>query len=110
MAELVDSVLRLLPARRPSDTAILVRALYEYVVTTCWLLIDPTERLYQWADAARRQKAALHNDVLRYEIEVLSDEELDRAIGLDKLPALDQRAREVDEYFGTACPASTPRT
>ena len=42
MAGIVESILRLADAHRPSDTSILVRALYEYAVSTCWLLIDPT--------------------------------------------------------------------
>lgn len=100
MAGLADSVVRLMPARRPLDTAILIRALYEYVVTTCWLLIDPTERMHRWADAARREYAALHRDAARYGVEPLTDEQLERYTGLSRLPPLDQRAREVDEHYG----------
>jgi hypothetical protein len=69
MVGIVDSVMRLMAAERPSDTALLIRALYEYAVTLCWLLIDPTKRLQQWADHAVRERAKLHRDASRFDIE-----------------------------------------
>ena len=51
-----ESTAALLHLRRQADTQILVRSLYEHVLTYCWIAIDPRERVYAWRNHAAVQR------------------------------------------------------
>jgi Family of unknown function (DUF5677) len=94
-----ESTVALLHLRRQADTQVLVRSLYEHVLTYCWIAIDPRERVYAWRDHAAVQRKRLHNDAARLGIPVLTEEQLAEAAELDEIKQLIDRANEVDAYW-----------
>ncbi len=101
MADTVESVMALMQARMPVDSLILLRALYEQVVTYCWIAIEPDSHLELWRSNAEMQMRRLHNDALLFGHTVLSKKELARTAGAKELPPLTQLAGEVDEHWGS---------
>jgi hypothetical protein len=99
IAGIGESVRALLPMRRQADTQILVRALYEHVLTYCWIAIDPRNRVYEWRDHAVVQRKRLHNDAARLGIQILSEDQFAEAAVLDEIKRLIERADEVDAYW-----------
>ncbi len=100
MAGLLKSIGLLANERRPSDSGVLVRALYEHVVIFCWLAIDPGPRVDALIDHARVRRRALHDDARQVGIDdLLSPEDLEMAAAAARLLPLDQLATEVDEHW-----------
>jgi hypothetical protein len=100
MADIVDSLMVLMADGCGVDSAILLRALYEHVVTYCWISIDRDENYDRWRSGGLYYQRALHNDSLPYGIEVLSQEELQATKGARKSPSVPAMAKEVDEHWG----------
>lgn len=100
MAGIVDSLTVLVTTQRQSDSLVLLRVLYEHVITFCWLAIDPEPRVDRWAEHSTAQRLKLHRDAALFDITLMTDEELMNARDARRLPPLDQRADEVDEYWG----------
>jgi hypothetical protein len=102
---LTESMALLIRGRRPSDTIVLLRALYEHVVMFSWLAINPEARIADWASNSRYYMKKLHNDALDFGVEVLTTEELEQSVGARALdPRLPGRAAEVDDYWGPRIP------
>jgi hypothetical protein len=99
IAGIGESIDALVPTRRQADAQILLRALYEHVLTYCWIAIDPRDRVYEWRDHAVVQRRRLHNDASRLGIQILSDEQYAEAAELDEIKRLIERADEVDAYW-----------
>jgi hypothetical protein len=59
----LDSLMELLPWRRAADASVLVRCLYEQVVTFAWIAIDPADHSEQWVRWDRRQRIKVDNDL-----------------------------------------------
>lgn len=99
MAGMLDSITALLGTRRQSDALILIRVLYEHVVVFCWMLIDPEERVIEWASNATRRRRTLHFDAADFGIEVMAEEELAEAEGARLHARLGELADEVDDFW-----------
>ena len=100
MSDLVDSMRLLIPSRRQSDVLILLRALYEHMVTFCWVAIDPDVNTQTWINHSWIERKKLHNDLIAFGIDdLMSESELERAKTLKVMPSIDQRAKAVDAYW-----------
>jgi Family of unknown function (DUF5677) len=64
MADIVDSLMVLMGGGRGVDSAILLRALYEHVVTYCWISIDRDANYERWRSGGLYYQRALHYDAL----------------------------------------------
>jgi hypothetical protein len=101
MAGLVESMRQLVQPERQVDNHILLRALYEHLVMFLWLAIDPAPRVHEWHGHTMVHRRTLHLDAVRFGADgVLSPEALAQAEGFEKLHPLEQRAAEVDQYWG----------
>lgn len=109
MAGLVDTMALLADKRRPSDVLVLLRVLYEHVVTFAWLAIDPQVRVEKWSDHAAYWQRKTHNDALTWGHSLLTDAELAEADNAQPLPSLEKRAAEVDDYWEPRIPGFRPR-
>ena len=110
IAGIGESVVALVTMRRQADTQILVRSLYEHVLTYCWIAIDPRDRVYEWRDHAVVQRRRLHNDAARLGIQILSDDQFAEAAELDEIKRLMERADEVDAYWSARITGFRPPT
>src|SRR3954452_18745241 len=99
IAGIGESVAALVVTRRQADAQILVRALYEHVLTYCWIAIDPEERVYQWRDHAVVQNRKLHNDAADFGVGILSEDMLAEAVELEEIAKLMRRADECDAFW-----------
>lgn len=99
MCDSVETLMLLLPDRRDPDAQIVLRSLYEQVVTFAWVMIDPTERHRRWEGESMKELLRLHNDARRFGERVLSDREVEMSERATGLPRLTQRAVEADEYW-----------
>jgi len=96
----LESLRPLADPQRQTDALVLLRSLYENVVTFMWLAIDPEPRVQEWHAAALYQRSVLHREARPYGAgEVLSEEELQQA-DKAKLKPLQQLAAEVDDHWG----------
>lgn len=93
------SMLALLAVRRQADTLILLRALYEHVLTLCWLAIEPDRHVQAWRDHAVVHRKRLHNDALAFGVELMEQSQLDEAAELSEIVQLQQRAEAVDRFW-----------
>jgi hypothetical protein len=109
IAGIGESVAALLHLRRQADTQILVRSLYEHVLTYCWIAIYPRDRVYAWRDHAAVQRKRLHKDAARLGIPVLTEAQLAEAAELDEIKQLIDRANEVDASGRSAYGDFDPR-
>lgn len=107
-ADLALSMAELAAARRPSNVMILFRALYEHVVTFCWLAIDPEPRVQQWVEHAQFWQSKLHNDVSQYGHTLLSGADLEAAQQAGQIPPLANRADEIDKHWAPLLPGFRP--
>jgi hypothetical protein len=91
------------------DTLILLRALYEQVVTFCWLAISPEKHIDAWGVAEFRWQLRLHKDAVAYGHPALSpagvaaaERGIKRAAekGAENMPNLKKLAEEVDGHWG----------
>ena len=64
-------------SRAYNDVLVLLRTLYEQVVTFCWLAIDSDRHLVAWANEAHIERLRLHNDALIYGHSILTEEEVE---------------------------------
>lgn len=104
MAGTVETMMDLADDGRQADSAVLLRALYEHMVTFAWILVDPEPRLDWWADDARREMRKLHNDADVYGMGFLSEADQARGKVAKELPPLDQQAAEVDKFWTLRLP------
>ena len=100
MADTVASMMILMCAGRAADGRILLRALYEQVVTFCWVAIDPEVHGQAWNDNAVVQLRKMHKDAERYGVTVMTPEQTAIAAAAEPMPSLIQRAHEVDAHWG----------
>jgi hypothetical protein len=100
------SIVALIPERRATDAAALLRALLEGVVTFAWIGINPQEHASAWLRWDRKQRLKLDNDVIASGAHPVLTPEVrkDFAAIIDAGPsmpdALPQRADEVDRHWG----------
>jgi len=100
------SIVALVPERRATDAAVLLRALFEGVVTFAWIGIDPAVHAPAWLRWDRKGRLKLDNDVIgsgadpMLTPDVRRDFEAIVAEGPSMPDALPQRAEEVDRYWG----------
>lgn len=115
MTALLESLAALADPPRQPDALILVRALYEHLITFAWLAIDPKPRVEEYLGHSMVHKRTLANDAASYGLDLLSDFERMLAEQGKALAPVDQRAAEVDAYWGQRIkglyqdPASGPR-
>jgi hypothetical protein len=76
MADTVESLIDLMAAEQDLDGQILVRSLYEQVVTFAWLSIDPDTRQWRWVGEGRWDLLKAHNDATAFGLTLLSGEEV----------------------------------
>ena len=83
------------------DSGILLRVLYEQVVTFCWIATDPASNYPTWQSDGLVQNRKLHNDALQYGITFLDAAELAAAqAATDQLPDVASMADKVDRHWG----------
>ncbi len=100
MADIVDSLMVLMTGGCGVDSSILLRVLYEHVVTYCWISIDRDGNYDRWRSGGLYYQRALHNDALPYGIQILSQAELQATKGAKKPPSVPAMAKDVDEHWG----------
>jgi hypothetical protein len=108
MADTVESMVALNEGKYALDTLILLRALYEQVVTFRWLAISPEKHIDAWGVAEFRWQLRLHKDSLAYGHLALSpagvaaaERGIEQAAGKGaNMPPLKKLAEEVDEHWG----------
>ena len=84
---------------RLADAQVSLRVMLEHAITFCWIAIDPEANLAEWRrwDDWRRKK--VHNDAVKYEIEVLSEDRIE-AIGDPPRPKpVPEMAEAADRYW-----------
>jgi hypothetical protein len=101
MADIVDSLMVLMAGGCGVDSSILLRALYEHVVTYCWISIDRDDNYERWRSGSLYYQRALHNDAKPYGIQVLAPDELEATAGAEKSAAVPEMAKAVDEHWGS---------
>jgi hypothetical protein len=98
----LEAIFALLPEGRDSDALVLLRSLYEHVVTFAWLGADPTEeRMQRWMKSDRQARLDADDDCRQLGVIVLTDEQramFERQVkNLPKeMPTLEQRTRAAD--------------
>jgi hypothetical protein len=101
MAGIVESMDRLVDPRCQPDAVVLLRTLYENLVNLAWFAIDPDTRVFDLIGHAMVKRKAMHNDLVAYGVDdLMSPDELERAKRYEALAPLDQRAEQVDMYWG----------
>lgn len=100
MADTVDAMRALMAHGLSVDGSILLRALYEQVVTYLWLAIDPETRKDAWASNAHWHLRKLHHDALAFGETVLSKSQLAATDDSAKRMALADMAAEADSHWG----------
>ena len=98
---IVESMRPLAHPDRQSDALILLRSLYEHLVTFLWLAVDPEPRVRDWYGDTMRQRRTVALEALTYGVEgVMTDDQLRAAEEADNLKPLQQLARDVDAFWG----------
>ncbi len=100
MADTVESMTVLMTAGLPIDGLILLRTLYEQVIRYLWVSIDPDVHMDAWGSNARWQLRKLHDDALKFDQEVMDEDELTAAKDAKPLPGLVDLALAVDKHWG----------
>jgi hypothetical protein len=101
MAGIIESMRELVDSRRQADALVLLRSLYEHLVTFLWLAIDPEPRVREWYDHTIRHRGKLHNDALAFGVnDILTEDEVREARDAEELKPLQQRANQVDDHWG----------
>lgn len=116
MAGILESMRHLARPERQADALILLRSLYEHLVTFLWLAADPKPRVEDWYGHTLRRRRAVALEAAAYGVEgVMSDDELRAAEEAENLKPLQQLARDVDAFWGPRIkglyvqPASGPK-
>lgn len=100
MAETVESLMVLLPARRDDTALILIRSLYEQAVTFLWVASDPPNQYRRWAEDSNWYSLKMHNDMVKFVGGgFLTDEAVERAKKAQRMPTLADRAVQADEAW-----------
>jgi hypothetical protein len=99
MAGTVETMVGLAGDGRQMDSAVLLRSLYEHMVTFAWISIDPEPRIDRWFDDQHVELRKLHHDAALFGMTVLDAAELKRAKEAKELPPLIVQADEVDTYW-----------
>ena len=100
MADMVESVVVLLGADRDVDGAVLVRVLYEAVVKFCWISIDPDMNYLRWQEDTNYWEHRLRRDLLDYELERVTEEELAEYAAARQMPPMPDMAIAADKHWG----------
>lgn len=106
MGGTADSIVALIPERRATDAAVLLRTLLEAMVTFAWIGIDPTQNAAAWLRWDRRQRQKADNDVIQSGAPPLLDpqtrEDFERIMAAGPLMPedLSQRATQIDRHWG----------
>jgi Family of unknown function (DUF5677) len=123
LADTVESSMQLMRTPHDLDGHILVRSIYEQVVTFAWVAADPDRRVRRWVGEANWEKLKLHNDAVSFGEAILTPEEVEEiktSLGFPDapppsdadcgrrrrnkpdpervMPGVADRAREADEY------------
>jgi hypothetical protein len=101
MADMADSVLAHMAARRDLDAWAGLRSRYELAVTVAWLLIDPVARKELWEGEALVQQLKLHNDLAAFNEVLLTPAQVASAQAAQGMPPLANRADEADRHWST---------
>jgi len=104
MCDTVESLMSLTAERRDADAQDLLRSLFDQVVAFGWIAIEPDERHQRWIDDAGAQMFELHTAGAAFDEVVLTEDEVAVAEHATRLPALIERAAEVDEFWGARAP------
>ena len=101
----IESMVLLMPERRTVDSFILLRALYESVVTLAWIAINPTYRLNRLYTEFHTWHLREHEDWAKAGRPILTlDEAAESRAWLDAhrtgLPHVADRAKNADRYWG----------
>jgi hypothetical protein len=88
MADMADSVLAHMPARRELDAWAALRSMYELAVTIAWLLIEPVARKQLWEGEALIQQLKLHHDIATFGESLLTSAQVASAQASQGMPAL----------------------
>jgi hypothetical protein len=105
MISTARSVAKLNASGAHNDVLVLLRTLYEQVVTFCWLAIDSDRHLVAWANEAHLERLRLHNDALAYGHSILTEDEVEALKRRHGMPRLVERAAEVDDFWPSRIPA-----
>ena len=106
MGGTADSIVTLIPERRATDAAVLLRTLLESMATFAWIGIDPPAHAPGWLRWDRRQRLKADNDVIQsgalplLDKQTRTDFEQIIAAGPAMPDDLSQRATQVDRYWG----------
>jgi Family of unknown function (DUF5677) len=101
MAGIVASMRPLAEPRHQADALVLLRTLYEHLITFLWLAIDPEPRVGDWYGHTLVHRKALHHDALQFGVKgVLTAAQLKQAEESERLKPLQQRVDEVDQFWG----------
>ena len=104
MLSAARSIVALNAAEAHNDVLVLLRALYEQVVTFSWLAIDPDRHLVDWANEAHLERLKLHNDAAPFGYSILTAKEAAAIKTRSGMPPLIQRADEVDRFWAPRIP------
>jgi hypothetical protein len=100
MAETVESLMVLLPARRDDAALVLIRSLYEQTVTFLWVASDPPTHYRRWAEDSNWYSLRMHNDMVKFVGEgFLTEGAVGRAKKARRMPSLIERAVQADEAW-----------
>lgn len=109
LADMAESVLVHMPHRRDLDAAAALRSMYELAVTVCWVLAAPEERKELWEGEALIQQLRSHNDLATFGETLLDQREVQAGEAARGMPALTDRASQVDEYWTGRVDGLQPR-
>lgn len=101
LADMADSVLAHMAARRDLEAWAALRSMYELAVTVAWVLIDPIARKRLWEGEALVHQLKLHNDLAAFNETLLIPAQVAEAQGAQGMPRLANRADEVDKHWST---------
>jgi hypothetical protein len=106
MRDTMDSIALLVPSHRESDALVLLRVVYEHVVTFCWLAIDPKTNLEEWWDDAKYWRRKQVEDAAEnFGLDdLMTDEEMSEAEAADRMINLVERSKAVEEHWSQRIP------
>src|SRR5665809_17943 len=104
MVSTARSIAKLNTSGAHNDVLVLLRTLYEQVVTFCWLAIDSDRHLVAWANEAHLERLKHHNDALVYGHSILTEEEVEAVKKLQGMPRIAERAAEIDDFWPSRIP------
>ena len=106
IAGTADSIVALIPERRATDAAVLLRTMLESMITFAWIGIDPPSHAPAWLRWDRRQRLKADNDVRATGapglLEPETREAFERVVAAGTMMPddLSQRATAVDRHWG----------